>query len=334
MWRIGCFFAFLFVAVVSLVVVLSWVIGSAFNSGNPWAVVLVIGLVLFVLFGVIGRAVRRTARPVGDLIEASGQVEAGDFSTRVDERGPREVRALVRAFNAMSARLEQAEDQRRTGLADVSHELRTPLAVIQGNIEAIRDGVYPADPEHVEPILDEIRVMERLIEDLRTLSLVDAGGLVLHREPTDLGQLLTDLADGYRAQATQAGIDLKVAVPDESPTLDLDPARIREVIANLLTNALRHTPAGGSVELALIPGATETVVTVTDTGRGMTADDLEHVFERFYRSADSPGSGLGLSIARDLVEAHGGTISATSDPGHGTSIRAVIPNSSRLAGRT
>ncbi len=325
MWRIGCFFAFLFVGVIGLTVVLSWVIGSAFNSGNPWAVILVIGLVLFVLFGVLGRAVRRTARPVGDLIEASGRVEVGDFSTRVPERGPREVRALVRAFNAMSARLEEAEGQRRSALADVSHELRTPLAVIQGNVEAIRDGVYPADAEHLEPILDEIRVMERLIEDLRTLSLVDAGGLVLHREPTDLGQLLTDLTDAYQAQAAQASVDLNAAVPDEPRTFDLDPARMREVIANLVTNALRHTPAGGSVELALTLAGGEAEVTVIDTGSGMAAADLEHVFDRFYRSADSPGSGLGLSIARDLVVAHGGVITATSEPGKGTTVRVVLP---------
>jgi signal transduction histidine kinase len=327
MWRIGCFFAFLFVGLIGLVALLSWVIGGALNSGNPWAIVLVIGLVLFVMFAVIGRAVRRTARPVGDLIEASGRVEVGDFSTRVEERGPREVRALVRAFNAMSTRLEETEDHRRSGLADVSHELRTPLAVIQGNVEAIRDGVYPADVAHLEPILDEIGVMERLIGDLRTLSLVDAGRLVLHREPTDVGQLLTDISDGYQAQAAQARVQLVATVGGDSPTLDVDPARIREVLANLLTNALRHTPAGGTVEMALTRGAEGAGITVTDTGSGMTPADLEHVFDRFYRSADSPGSGLGLSIARDLVEAHGGTITATSEPGNGTTVRVELPRS-------
>ena len=167
--------------------------------------------------------------------------------------------------------------------------------------------------------------MERLIEDLRTLSLVDAGGLVLNREPTDLGQLLTDMTDAYRARAAQAGVDLNAAVLDETSTLDLDPPRMREVIANLVTNALRHTPAGGSVELALTSIEGAVVVTVTDTGSGMASGDLEHVFDRFYRSADSPGSGLGLSIARDLVEAHGGTITAISEPGQGTTVRVVLP---------
>ena len=151
---------------------------------------------------------RRAAAPVGDLIEASGRVESGDFSTRVPERGPREVRTLARAFNDMSARLEEVEQQRRSALADVSHELRTPLTVIQGNLEALLDGVYPADAAHLQPILEETRLMERLIEDLRTLTLVEAGSLVLHREPTDLGALLNEVAAGYRSQADEAGVAL------------------------------------------------------------------------------------------------------------------------------
>jgi len=272
-----------------------------------------------------GAAVRRAATPVGDLIEASGRVEAGDFSTRVAEDGPREVRALARAFNAMSARLEETEQQRRSALADVSHELRTPLAVIQGTVEALLDGVYPADAEHLEPLMEEIRLMERLIEDLRTLTLVEAGSLVLHRESTDLGVLLHEVVAGYHTQAEQAGIQLTVSVAGDMPSVDMDPARIREVVANLLTNALRHTSSGGGVHLAASSANNEAVVSVRDTGSGMGSEEVARVFDRFYRSPDSPGSGLGLPIARDLVEAHGGSMTATSEPGHGSTIRFTLP---------
>jgi signal transduction histidine kinase len=259
------------------------------------------------------------------LIEASGRVEAGDFSTRVPETGLREVRTLARAFNAMSARLEEAEQERRSALADVSHELRTPLTVIQGNLEAIIDGVYPADAEHLEPILAESRILERLIEDLRTLTLAEAGSLVLHREATELRALLNDLAASYRSQAEQAGISLTVTAADDLPILEIDPARIREVISNLLTNALRHTPRAGKVELSAALAVDQVEVAVHDTGSGIPTGQLDRIFDRFYRSPDSPGSGLGLPIAKSLVDAHGGTITATSEAGRGTTIRVRLP---------
>jgi signal transduction histidine kinase len=225
----------------------------------------------------------------------------------------------------MSARLEEIEQQRQSSLADVSHELRTPLAVIQGNVEAMMDGVYPADAEHLEPILEATRDLERLIDDLRTLSLAEANRLVLHREPTDLHTLLAEVAAGYRSQAEEAHVQLIVEVADAVPVLDVDPTRFREVVANLLANALRHTSSGGSVDIAARLVGDEVEVTVRDTGSGIPAEDLDRIFDRFYRSPDSPGSGLGLSIARDLVQAHGGTITATSAPGQGTTIRFTVP---------
>lgn len=329
MWRIGCFFIFALVVLASVVALLTWLISNAVSGSAPWAAAILIGLFVLIVLGMAGSAVRRAAAPIGDLIEASGRVEAGDFSARVPEDGPRDVRSLARAFNSMSARLQEMEEQRKSTLADVSHELRTPLAVIQGSVEALIDGVYPADAEHLEPILDEIRVMERLIEDLRTLTLVEAGSLVLHREPTELASLLPEVAAGYRGQAEQAGVQLIVTVADNVAVLELDPARIREVVANLLTNALRHTPDGGSIDLAARLIGKEVELTVRDTGSGMSHDELDRIFDRFYRSPDSPGSGLGLPIARDLVEAHGGTLTATSELGRGTTIRFTLP----LAGR-
>ena len=325
MWRIGCFFIFVVLVLVSVVALLSWLIGTVVGATESPIVAVFLGLLALVILSSLARALRRAAAPVGDLIEASGRVEAGDFSTRVPEAGPREVRALARAFNAMSARLEETEEQRRSALADVSHELRTPLTVIQGNLEALLDGVYPADAAHLQPILDETRVLERLIEDLRTLTLVEAGSLVLHREPTDLGAMLTDVAASYRGQADQSGIALTVTAADDLPTLDIDPARIREVVANLLTNAFRHTPPDGSVELSAQLAGSDVEVTVHDTGSGIPAEELDKIFDRFYRSPDSPGSGLGLPIARSLVEAHGGTITATSRIGAGTTISFTLP---------
>jgi signal transduction histidine kinase len=320
----GCFFVVVVVVIASVVALLAWLIGSVIGATDSPVIAVLLGLLALLVLARIARALRLATSPVSDLIEASGKVEAGDFSTRVPETGLREVRTLARAFNAMSARLEEAEQERRSALADVSHELRTPLTVIQGNLEAIIDGVYPADPAHLEPILAETRILERLIEDLRTLTLAEAGSLVLHREPTDLGTLLTDVAASYHSQAEQAGIALSVTVAGDIPTLDIDPARIREVISNLLTNALRHTPRGGAVDLSAALAGDRVVVTVHDTGSGVQADQLDRIFDRFYRSPDSPGSGLGLPIAKSLVEAHGGAIDATSHVGAGTTIRFTL----------
>jgi len=323
--RIGCFIVVVLVVIASVVGLLAWLIGSILGATNSPVVAVVLGLLAFLILARVARALRLATSPVGDLIEASGRVEAGDFSTRVPETGMREVRTLARAFNAMSARLEETEQHRRSALADVSHELRTPLTVIQGNLEAIIDGVYPADPAHLEPILAETRILERLIEDLRTLTLAEAGSLVLHREPTDLRVLLADVVASHRTQAEQAGISLTVAAGDTLPTLEIDPARIREVISNLLTNALRHTPRNGTVEMSAALAGDNVEVTVHDTGSGIPADQLERIFDRFYRSPDSPGSGLGLPIAKSLVEAHNGTMDARSPAGEGTTIQFTLP---------
>lgn len=331
MRRMGCFFLVLVVILISVVALLAWLIGSLIGAAAGLGPTILLVLLAVVVLAVIGRAIGRAAAPVGDLIEASGRVENGDFSARVPETGPREVRALARSFNAMSAKLEETEQQRQSALADVSHELRTPLTVIQGNLEALLDGVYPADAEHLRPLLDETRVLERLIEDLRTLTLVEAGSLVLHREPTDLGVLLNEVAASYRSQAEQLGVALTAAAAPDVPTLDVDPARIREVVANLLTNALRHTPRSGSVDLSAHLTGARVEVAVHDTGSGIPPEQLARIFDRFYRSPDSPGSGLGLPIAKSLVEAHGGVMTAASGAGDGTTIRFTLPAGSGVA---
>jgi signal transduction histidine kinase len=287
-------------------------------------------IVIGVIWGVItyGRMFRRVAGSLDELTEAADRVESGDYSVRVREpdRGPRAMRDLARGFNEMAARLEVDEAQRRRLLADVSHELRTPLAVMQGNVEAMLDGVHEPDEEHLAAILEETRVLGRLVDDLRTVALSESGSLPLHREPTDLSVIATDAVGSFRAAAQAAGVELGVEIADEIPLLDVDPVRIREVISNLVANALRHTPAGGTIAIAARVGeANEVVVTVRDTGSGIEPDLLPHVFDRFAKGATSRGSGLGLAIARGLVEAHGGSIDVESEPGRGSTFRFRIP---------
>jgi two-component system, OmpR family, sensor histidine kinase BaeS len=307
-------------------------VGGIFTAGGP------VGAFIRVVAVAVGVTVvwtlLRTARSVGrsgavldELVDVASRLEAGDYSARVRRpvRGPRPVRDLVRAFDTMAARLETDEAQRRSLLADVTHELRTPLAVVQGNVEAIIDGVHPPDETHLTAILDETKVLTRLVEDLRTLALSEAGSLSLHREPTDLAILATDVATAFEAAAGTAGVTVEADVDDGVPLLDIDPVRIREVLGNLVGNAIRHTPAGGTVRISGRLDGSWVELVVTDTGTGIEPELLPHVFERFSRSTTTGGTGLGLAIARGLVELHGGTIAATSPPGQGTRIEVRLP---------
>ena len=326
MWRIGCAFVFFIVLVGSLIALVAWLVGRLFDGSLALVATAVLPvLVLVLILAIIARLVRRAGAPVGDLIEAAGRVEAGDYAARVPVRGPREVRSLARAFNAMSEHLEETDESRRRLLADVSHELRTPLTVMQGTLEGMLDGLYPIDDEHLAPVLEETRVLARLVEDLRTLSLSEAGSLRLHMEPTDLGALIEDVVAGHRVSADAAGVRLSAEVPADLPVLEVDPARIRQVVANLVANALRFTPSGGAVTVTAATTPRGVAVSVRDTGSGMEPEAVEHAFDRFYRSSSSPGSGLGLPIARNLVEAHGGRIEIESAPSRGTEVRFTLP---------
>ncbi len=289
------------------------------------------GLAGLVFFGIAGtfiavRVARRVASPIGELLEAADRVADGDYSARVTERGPREVRALARAFNSMTARLQQHDEQRRSLLADVTHELRTPLTVVQGNLEGLLDGVYPRDDAHLETILEETRILSRLIDDLRTLALAESGALKLQKAPTDLVALASETVAAFRVQADAADVELSVDGWANVPLLEIDPARMREVLANLIVNALQYTPRGGQVRVACSTGGDGRVtLSVSDTGLGISPDDLPRIFDRFYKTRDSRGSGLGLAIAKNLVEAHGGEIRAESEVGRGTTVRVTLP---------
>jgi two-component system sensor histidine kinase BaeS len=334
--RFGCLIVLLATVMVSVGVLVLWLLASLFgvvSAEGPLAalarpaglVVLVVGLVAVVV-GI--RLARSVAPPLGDLVDAAGRVESGDYSVRVRERvgGPQELRGLTHAFNTMAARLEAEDAARRRLLADVSHELRTPLAVIQGNLEALLDGVYPPDEAHLGPILEETRVMTRLVDDLRTLSLAESGSLPLHRESTDLAVLLEDVAASQRTRTDGATIDISVAVEGRLPALEVDPVRIRQVLTNLVDNAIRAMPGGGTVELRARVETDAVAVDVVDDGPGIPAELLPHVFDRFTKSPASRGSGLGLAIAEAIVTAHGGTIAAERATTDGrTRIRIALP---------
>ena len=291
-------------------------------NGPPFPL-LVLGLLGLAFLA--GRAVRQLAAPIGEVMEAAERVAGGDYSARVQVRGAGEVGRLTHSFNQMTERLQANETQRRALLADVAHELRTPLSVIRGNVEGMLDGVYPPDEAHLGPVLEETAVMARLLDDLQTLSTAEAGVLRLHRERVDPLALAQDAAAALRPRAARAGVSLDVRGAAPVPEVDVDQVRIGEVLANLLTNAIRHTPRGGAVRVLVSPAAGGVAFAVSDTGPGIDARDLPHVFDRFVKSADSGGAGLGLAIARSLVEAHGGRITAQSAPGQGTTMRFVLP---------
>jgi signal transduction histidine kinase len=292
------------------------------RRGPPAVVVAVVGAALLATFV----AYRRLARPSSELLAAAERLGAGDYETRVQPSGPRAVRSLGAAFNEMAAQLDASEHARRRFLADVTHELRTPLAVLEAEIEAQLDGIHPRDEAHLGMLRDQTRTLERLVDDLRTLALSDAGRLTLHREDVSTAALADEAAAAIAATAT--GREVTVRVVGDDAELEADPVRLQQVLTNLLTNAVRHTPAGGTVTITTRADGGDVVFSVVDTGPGI-AGDPERVFERFARSADSGGSGLGLSIARQLVEAHGGTLLAANEPSGGARFTATVPRTHR-----
>lgn len=335
---LGCLFVlFAIVAAIGLVATAFTLHGHIFFV-RPLIMLVLVVVVIAAIGGSLG--VRRLSGPLTDLLEASRRVQGGDYTARVRERqmGPRLLREVLGTFNRMAEHLETDEQRRRQLLADVGHELRTPLAVMQGGIEAMIDGVHPRDEAHLAVLLDETRLLARLVDDLRTVTLAEAGTLALHREPTDLGILVTEVAEAFQPQARAASVDLVVDAAEDLPLADVDPVRVREVLENLLSNALRYAPAGTAVRLTahLAPadgaGAPQRVAfEVADAGPGIAPELLPRIFERLVKSDRSPGSGLGLAIAKGLVEAHGGEIEATNAAeagaagATGTRIRFTLP---------
>jgi two-component system sensor histidine kinase BaeS len=303
------------------------------NWGNRLGGKFVIGVVTVVVGAATAVAYRRVSRPVGDLLCRAEQVASGDYGVDMEVRGPRELRLLTVTFNRMAARLAANEEQRRRFLADITHELRNPLAVLQSEIEALIDGVHARDDRHLASLLEETRRLGYLIDDLHTLALAETGRLVLQQQKVAFGDLVDEAAGRHEAQARRRDVALRASIAPNLPKVWIDPGRVRQVLDNLLANAIRHTLAGGEVlvEVSTIlesRGGDDAMVQcrVTDAGPGFREDQLHLVFERFKRAADSSGSGLGLSIARDLVDAHGGTIDASNDPSiGGASVTFTLP---------
>jgi len=332
------FLLFLALPLVGLGVLFGTIIA---NTGSaPPRFMLFIGVVcgfpllLALILGTIGAlAFRSLGTPLVNIMEAADAVAGGDLSTRVEEGGPGEFRRLARSFNRMTAELQRADQQRRNLTADVAHELRTPLHILQGNLEGLIDGVYQPTPEHIQAMLDETHMLSRLVEDLQTLSLAEAGQLHLRMEPVDLAELLADVGTSFSGPLEAAGIDLQVqtvGLPDDLTILG-DAERLDQVLSNLMGNALRHTPAGGSIYLNAAATLTGVRLVVRDTGEGISPEDLPYVFERFWRGDKSrqrrsgTGSGLGLAIAKQFVQAHGGQISVESHLGQGTTFTIDLP---------
>ena len=234
-------------------------------------------------------------------------------------------RRVVGVFGGMQSRLRAQDVQRRHLMADIAHELRNPLAVLQGRLEGMLDGVYPRDEAQINAVLQETRMLSRLVDDLRTLAHTESGTLALQKEPTDPGVLINDAAASFAGEAVERRIRLDVHAAPDLPLIEVDPLRIREVLTNLISNAMRHTPERGRVSVNASANAKSIVVSVADTGAGIAAADLPKIFDRFYKGRASRGSGLGLTIARNLVVAHGDEMRADSVEGKGTEVTVSLP---------
>lgn len=300
------------------------------------------------LFGLAIAA--RMTRPLGRLEDSAAAVARGRLDARSGlDRRTDEIGSLARSFDTMAAELQTTEFARRRFFQDAAHELKTPLAVIDATTSAVMDRVYQHDDRHLETIRDQARLLGRIVDDLRVVSLADAGVLPLRREVLDVAAIMATTTRDLGARAAASGVRIDMADPEiptgsgragalASPTgsppltVSADPDRLRQVIAALLDNALRHTPEGGRIRLSARPaGLGRTRIEVVDSGPGIAADDLPHVFERFYqadaaRDRSTGTSGLGLAIVRALVEAHGGAVRAASEPGGGARFEVELPS--------
>jgi signal transduction histidine kinase len=294
----------------------------------PVGLISVFLAVLTILIGIL--LARRIINPLAQVIAAARAVAGGDLSTRVPVSGPDDLRALSDSFNHMTATLERNDRERRDMLADIAHELRTPLTVMRGRLEGIVDGIYPAQPDQITPALEETYLLERLVEDLRLLTLAESRQLHFEKSEVNLNDLVHHVIDLFQAEAEERKISLSAGVPESEVLIAADSQRTEQVAGNLLANAIRYTPEGGRVWITLEKTDGNATLTVSDSGPGVPEEDLPRIFNRFWRaeksrSRASGGAGLGLAIARQLVEAQGGQISARNLPEGGLQVKCVFP---------
>lgn len=316
------------VVVLSIVAALGFGISYLVNSAEGAdlsPVALIVGLNVFGIL-VLRRVFRRTLLPARSLVRAAGRLADGDYTARVARRGSRSLRSVSASFNSMAERLEQAEDQRRRLMSDLSHELRTPLAIIRGEVEAVIDGVRDGGPDHMASLLDEVETLERLIDDLRLVTLSDEGRLELQLESVDLVDVVEEVADSYVSTAAAVGVKVAKELDDSIP-VHIDVVRVRQALTNLAVNSLRAMPDGGTLTFSMAPTDAHVIVRVSDTGGGITVDG--EPFDRFVKASDSPGSGLGLSISRSIARAHGGDLVVVRTGPDGTLMQMTFPQSAR-----
>ncbi len=295
-----------------------------------WLAALLAGAVGLALGGALAYGL---TRPLNQLTAATRAIARGDFAQRVPVSSGDEIGDLACSLNRMAAALQDAERQRRSLTADIAHELRNPLAVLQGNLEALADGVLPPSPDTLQPLLAQTHLLTRIVEDLRTISLAEAGQLALERAPTAPGRLTELVLARFTQLAQERRITLAVVADDDLPLIRVDAQRIEQVLGNLISNALRHTPVGGRVVCRVgrsVAPPKAVTFCVEDTGTGISEDALPHIFDRFYRvdrgrARVDGGSGLGLAIARQLVVAHQGAIQAANRPEGGTVVSFSLP---------
>ena len=326
-------FAFFFFGILMLftggtAAILYWVFSEYAGVRNIWlllcgAPVALVTLAFFTIFTLYNRF----GKPLGQLFNTIDSVAEGNLSARVPDNNSDMFSELNKRFNKMVSELERAEQQRRNLTTDIAHELRTPLHIIQGNLEGIIDGVYQPTPEHINNTLDETKLLARLVNDLQTLSLAETGQLPLHPTRFLLADLIQDLTSSFSAQAASQGVDLQTNIANANQELTADYDRLNQVLSNLISNALRHTPQGGTISIETGPAVSAergVRIMVKDTGTGIASEDLPFIFDRFWRGdrsrSDRVHSGLGLAITKQLIHAHGGTIEVQSDgvPGKGT----------------
>jgi signal transduction histidine kinase len=293
-----------------------------------------IGAVIALLLGVL--LSRTLTRPIRELTDAAHAISQGELSQQVSVRSKDELGELAQAFNKMSSELSRSVNARKQMTADIAHELRTPLSLILGHAEAVHDGVLPPTRENFEIIREEAERLEHLVNDLRTLSLADAGELTLAPQIIEPERLLHEVASLYQFETQRKNISLELDVAAPLSTIEVDPGRMTQVLTNILDNALRHTPDGGRIILRAKQVNDQVQIAVQDSGPGIKAEDLDRIFERFYRtdsarqrdSDSSGGSGLGLPIAKSIVQAHGGQLSAESEAGKGLKVIIKLPGKS------
>ncbi len=305
-----------------------WVFRDLVRLDDMMALLMFVGGTVSLLFGIL--ISRWLTNPLDELAQAAKDIGEGQLDRRVKESGGAEVKTLAKSFNHMVDQLHNTEQLRRSLVADVAHELRTPITALQANLYAILDDAYPMTKTEIAGLYEQTRTLSRLVNDLHEIAQAEAKQLPMNRQPLDVGGLVEEIAAPFSVVAESKQITVDIPTPPKLPLVSLDKQRITQVINNLLSNALRHTPEGGTITVMVEPCEGGVQIAIRDTGEGIAEEHLPHIFDRFYRadsgrSREAGGTGLGLAIVKAIVNAHGGRVSAKSSVGEGTTMLIWLP---------